>query len=170
MQIVNLNLWLLARLVPMVDYTQYREMIKIILILPLVTSLVALGAPKQKLECYLPYASSKDHIVSGCEIDGYHLRYDIAKDAGIFMAVLPNGFRGLEDTPTFFAINTLSFDGNSLKKLFENDQKGMLTDNPKTKVVKATLPKPLHFRLPDADLFPKLSKAMVNKKFLSLPV
>jgi len=70
---------------------------------------------------YMPYAKSRDHFVVGVEIEGYHMRYDLAKKSNIFMVLLPDGFSSLEDTPIYFAINTFRFKGQTVNDAFKED-------------------------------------------------
>jgi hypothetical protein len=88
------------------------------------------------LKCYLPYSVKKDHMVAGCEVSGYHIRYDLAQEAGAFMILLPNGARSLGEASTYFSIQTFPFDGRSLKQILEVDVKEILDNNPGTKIVK----------------------------------
>ncbi len=87
-------------------------------------------------QCYLPYAASRDHMVTGCEVPGYHMRYDLAKVSGAFMILLPDGANSINNTPNYFSIQTLSLDGGTLQDLFNADVKNTLEDKPGTKVVK----------------------------------
>ncbi len=92
-----------------------------------------------KPRVYMPYAASRDHMVVGIEIPGYHMRYDLAQGNGMFMILLPDGYDSLKGTPAYFAIDTLSLDGGSLQDLFENDLEGILRGEPGTKIVRREL-------------------------------
>ncbi len=108
----------------------------------MISSLLYLGegagqkSKNPELNCYMPYSVKRDHMVVGCEIPGYHMRYDLAKQSNIFMVLLPNGFDSLESSPVYFSIDTLSLDGGSLKELFDHDIEGIVADKPGTKIVK----------------------------------
>lgn len=90
---------------------------------------IASGQEKKKPDAgpniYMPYARSKDHMVVGIEISGYHMRYDIAQEYDFFMALLPDKYKSLDDTPVYFAINTFPFDGYTVKQTLENDLKAL---------------------------------------------
>lgn len=87
-------------------------------------------------ECYFSIAASNDHIVSGCDISGYHLRYDLAKSMKVFMVVLPDRADGFEKADVYFVLDTFSLKGHSVEELFEHDWKGTAKKLPGIKVVK----------------------------------
>jgi hypothetical protein len=93
----------------------------------------------QELKIYMPYSSQNDHMVVGREIPGYQMRYDLAQESGIFMVLLPEGYTSLRKTPIYFAIDTLSLDGGSLKNLYEHDLQGIQKNEPGVKVLKRDL-------------------------------
>lgn len=88
------------------------------------------------LTCYMPYSVRHDHMVMGCEIQGYHMRYDLAQQWHIFMVLLPNGVNSIEKAGTYFSIDTFDLNGGSMKQLFEADIKGIQAKRPGTKLVK----------------------------------
>ena len=88
------------------------------------------------LNCYLPYSVKRDHTVAGCEVPGYHMRYDIAKKGKIFMILLPDGADSVKNSATYFSIDTFSLEGGSLQQLFDADIKAMVNDRPGTKIIK----------------------------------
>lgn len=92
--------------------------------------------PEAGPNIYMPYARSRDHMVVGVEIAGYHMRYDIAQKYDFFMALLPDKYNTLDDAPAYFAINTFSFAGYTVKQTLENDLKGIKEISKKLKVVK----------------------------------
>lgn len=85
---------------------------------------------------YMPYAKSKDHMVVGVELPGYHMRYDIAQAANIFMVLLPDGFDDMDTTPVYFSIDTFALGNFTVKETFENDIKTLTKEDPGLKVVK----------------------------------
>lgn len=85
---------------------------------------------------YMPYAKSKDHMVVGVEFPGYHMRYDLAQAANIFMVLLPDGFDDMQKTPVYFCIDTLSLSGYTAEETFEHDLKSLDEDNKGLKIVK----------------------------------
>lgn len=98
---------------------------------------------KKENKCYMPYSANKDHIVTGCDIDGFHMRYDIAKQAGIFMVILPDGYDQLPDSPVFFTADTLSLENKTLKNLFDADLKNILEKKSNIQLITKKLkPKP----------------------------
>ena len=84
---------------------------------------------------YMPYAKAKDHMVVGVELPGYHMRYDIAQSANIFMVLLPDGFDDMAATPVYFSIDTFSLGKSTVKETFENDIKTLTKEEPGLKVV-----------------------------------
>jgi hypothetical protein len=84
---------------------------------------------------YMPYAKSKDHMVVGVELPGYHMRYDIAQSANIFMVLLPDGFDDLDATPVYFSIDTFALGEFTVKETFENDITTLTKEDPGLKVV-----------------------------------
>ena len=90
-------------------------------------------------KCYSPYSSSKDHMITGCEIPGYRMHSDIAQQAGILMVLLPEGFSDLDKAPVFFMVNTLELGDGDVQSLFTADLKTMLADKPKIKVTDHTV-------------------------------
>jgi hypothetical protein len=99
------------------------------------------GLPKQEpaaksgMTCYMPYAASRDHLVTGCEVPGYRMQFDLAKQWGMFMVLLPDGM-SIENAPVYFAVDTPATDGQPLQKLFDNDLKGLQASRPGTRIVK----------------------------------
>jgi hypothetical protein len=89
-----------------------------------------------ELKCYLPYSVKKDHMVMGCEVAGYNMRYDLAQKSGVFMILLPNGANSIKEASTYFSVQTVSFEGRSLQQLIDADIKGILTEKPGTEVIK----------------------------------
>ncbi len=90
-----------------------------------------------KPACYMPTSVRHDHMVMGCEIPGYHMRYDMAQAVHIFMVLLPDGKDDLEQVPAYFALDTLPHDeGMPLDQFFDADLKGVLSKRPALKVVK----------------------------------
>jgi hypothetical protein len=94
------------------------------------------GKKGADLKCYLPYSVKKDHMVAGCEVSGYHVRYDLAQENGAFMILLPNSAHSLKEASTYFSIQTFPFDGRSLKQILDVDVREILDNNPGTKIVK----------------------------------
>jgi len=94
---------------------------------------------EKELRIYMPYSDNKDHMVIGREIRGYHMRYDLAQQSGIFMVLLPVGYESLARTPVYFAIDTLSLDGGSLENLYNNDLQGIVKGEPGTRIVRRDL-------------------------------
>jgi hypothetical protein len=92
-------------------------------------------ANKEGSRIYMPYSKSKDHMVVGVEIPGYHMRYDIAQSFNIFMVLLPDGFDDMEKTPVYFSIDTFALDTFTVKETFENDIKTLSKDIKGLKVV-----------------------------------
>ncbi len=95
------------------------------------------GKPSRELTCYMPTSVRNDHMVMGCEIPGYHMRYDLAQAVNIFMVLLPDGKDDIEQVSAYFALDTLPYDeGEPLNKFFDADLKGVLSKRPAVKVVK----------------------------------
>ena len=90
-------------------------------------------------ECYMSYSNDKDHMVVGCEVDGYHKRYDLAQQGNVFMVMLPDGVKSIEKTPVLFMTTTYPLHGRSVRRLFEEDLEGVLKTHPGTQVVKKIL-------------------------------
>lgn len=107
---------------------------------------------KADLNCYQSIANSEDHMVLGCEIPGYHMRYDLAKPRKIFMVLLPDGADGFEQAQAYFALDTFPLYGGSVQSLFEADWKGTAKKLPGSKVVKR-LKHVLHFKGVDGPCF-----------------
>ena len=101
---------------------------------------IASAQEKKKPEAgpniYMPYARSRDHLVVGVEISGYHMRYDIAQEYDFFMALLPDKYNSLDDAPVYFAINTFPFDGYTVKQTLENDLKALKKSSKRLKITK----------------------------------
>jgi hypothetical protein len=96
------------------------------------------------LTCYMPYAASRDHLVTGCEVPGYRMQFDLAKSWGMFMVLLPDG-ASVETARVYFALDTPDLRGQPVTRLFENDLKGLQANRPGTRVLKRlthTLPLP----------------------------
>jgi hypothetical protein len=106
------------------------------------------GLPRQEpaaesgMTCYMPYAASRDHMVTGCEVPGYRMQFELAKSWGMFMVLLPDGAT-VENARVYFAVATPELRGQPLRKLFEDDLKGLQAARPGTRVVKH-----LHHTLP----------------------
>ena len=122
--------------------------LKPVLVAVLVVSLSALAvltagevkAPQsEELRIYMPYSANKDHMVIGTEIHGYNMRYDLARQNGIFMVLLPNGYESMAKTPVYFAIDTLSLDGGSLENLYAHDLQGIVKGEPDTRILRRNL-------------------------------
>lgn len=94
------------------------------------------GEPQTGPACYMPYSSRHDHLVMGCEIPGYRMHYDIAQAWKIFMILLPENVNSIDQSPAYFAMNTLDFHGFPLRELFDADLKGVEKSRPGTRVVK----------------------------------
>jgi hypothetical protein len=92
--------------------------------------------PEAGPNIYLPYAKSRDHLVVGVDISGYHMRYDLAKRANIFMVLLPDNFKNLDDAPVYFSIDTFALSNYTIKQTLENDLKTMKRESPDLNVVK----------------------------------
>lgn len=100
-------------------------------------SAVARAKPARSgMSCYMPEAASMDHLVMGCPVPGYHMRYDLAQKLNIFMVLLPDGVKSLDDAPRYFALDTLPFRGASPQALLDADFKGVLAQRPGTRVLK----------------------------------
>jgi len=121
------------------------------------------------LKCYLPYSVKKDHMVMGCEVSGYHMRYDLAQKIGVFMILLPDDANSIEEAVTYFSIQTFAFDGKSLKELLDADVKDILQRRPGTNVVKNLahkIPLAAGGNCIGAELaFPKQSSAFPSESF-----
>lgn len=96
---------------------------------------LAKDAEKKGPLVYMPYAKSKDHMVVGIELPGYHMRYDIAQSANVFMTLLPDGFDDMNTTPVYFSIDTFALGNFTVKETFENDIKTLTKENPGLKVI-----------------------------------
>ncbi len=125
------------------DQTHHRASLAIAAILLVLTAgaLPARG-PEQvpgEPRVYMPCSASDDHMVIGAEISGYHMRYDLAKDHGLFMILLPDGYDSLARAPVYFAIDTLSFEGGTLDNLYEEDILAILEDEPGTRALRQDL-------------------------------
>ncbi len=94
---------------------------------------------KPEKECYMSYSDNKDHMVMGCEVDGYHMRYDLAQQGNLFMVMLPDGIDSVEKTPVLFMTTTYPLNGRSLIRLFEDDLEGVLNNKPGTTLVRKIL-------------------------------
>ncbi len=99
------------------------------------------GLPKQEaaaesgLTCYMPYAASRDHVVTGCEVPGYRMQFDLAKSWGMFMVLLPDG-ASVGNARVYFALDTPELRGQTVAGLFENDLKGLQASRPGTRILK----------------------------------
>lgn len=99
------------------------------------------GLPKQEpaaesgLTCYMPFAASRDHYVTGCEVPGYRMQFDLAKSWGMFMVLLPDG-ASIENARVYFALDTPDMRGQPVARLLENDLKGVQAGRPGTRVLK----------------------------------
>jgi hypothetical protein len=85
---------------------------------------------------YMPYSKTKDHMVVGIEIHGYHMRYDIAQHSNIFMVLLPDGYKDMRDTPVYFAIDTTPLLNFTVKETFNNDIEALKKMEPGLNVIK----------------------------------
>lgn len=95
----------------------------------------AKDADKEGPRVYMPYAKSKDHMVVGVELPGYHMRYDIAQSSNIFMVLLPDGFDDMDATPVYFSIDTFALGNFTVKETFENDIKTLTKENTGLKII-----------------------------------
>lgn len=102
---------------------------------PAVSSAAAKDAGNEGPRVYMPYARSRDHMVVGVEIPGYHMRYDIAQKANIFMILLPDGFDDMERTPVYFSIDTFALGNHTVKETFANDLAALAKENPGLKIL-----------------------------------
>lgn len=92
--------------------------------------------PAPGTTCYMPYATSHDHLILGCEILGYRMRYDLAQRLGIFMVLLPDGANTFGQAQLYFSEDTLPLDGDSPQAILDADFKTVLAKRPGTRLVK----------------------------------
>jgi hypothetical protein len=92
--------------------------------------------PAPGTTCYMPYAASRDHLVLGCEIPGYRMRYDLAQQLDLFMVLLPDGADTFRQARFYFSEDTLPMDGHSPQAILEADFKNVLAKRPGTHLVK----------------------------------
>jgi hypothetical protein len=88
-------------------------------------------------QSYMPISATGDHMLIGREIPGYKMRYDLAKQAGYSMVLLPQSSTSFETTAIYFAAATLPRKEGSLKDFVAVDMKAIMDYRIGTKVVRS---------------------------------
>ncbi len=94
------------------------------------------GKAASGMTCYMPYSVNRDHLVTGCEIPGYRMDYDVARAWGMFMVLLPDGVDTPEHAPVYFGADTLAYAGRTLQELVDADFKSLRSRRPGMRVLK----------------------------------